>query len=92
MNISKFNAEYFKIIHESATDISSEQIVIDAINDEFIENGIILKDSWKIHVSPIVEYIENQLDDEETLLTIDYLKLINYIKEALNEFSLIEND
>lgn len=92
MNTSKFNAEYFKIIHESATDISSEQIVIDAINDEFIENGIILKDSWKTHVSPIVEYIENQLDEEETLLTIDYLKLINYIKEALNEFSLIEND
>lgn len=92
MNTSKFNAEYFKIIHESATDISSEQIVIDAINDEFIENGIILKDNWKNHVSPIVEFIENQLDGEETLLTIDYLKLINYIKEALDEFGLIEKD
>lgn len=84
---TKFDCLYRKVIRE-ATDIASEQIVIDAIEDEFIENEIQLKEDWKMHVSPIVSYIEENLPEEETIKTIDYMDLIELIKQALNEFNL----
>ena len=84
---TKFDCLYRKVIRE-ATDIASEQIVIDAIEDEFIENEIQLKEDWKMHVSPIVSYIEENLSEEETIKTIDYMDLIELIKQALTEFNL----
>ena len=42
-----------------------------------------------MHVSPIVSYIEENLPEEETIKTIDYMDLINLIKQALTEFNLI---
>ena len=84
---TKFDCLYRKVIRE-ATDITSEQIVIDAIEDEFIENEIQLKEDWKMHVSPIVSYIEENLSEEETIKTIDYMDLIELIKQALTEFNL----
>jgi hypothetical protein len=89
MKITKFNCLYHKVICET-TDISSEQIVIDAIEDEFIENEIQLKEDWKMHVSPIVSYIEENLPEEKTISTIDYMDLINLINQALTEFNLIQ--
>lgn len=87
MKPTKFNSLYHKIICE-ATDIASEQIVIDAIEDEFIGNDIVIKDDWKMHVSPIVSYVEEHLPDGETILTIDYVDLLELINNALNEFDL----
>lgn len=84
---TKFDCLYRKVIRE-ATDMASEQIVIDAIEDEFIENEIQLKEDWKMHVSPIVSYIEENLPEEETIKTIDYMDLIELIKQALTEFNL----
>jgi hypothetical protein len=88
---TKFDCLYHKVICE-ATDIASEQIVIDAIEDEFIENEIQLKEDWKMHVSPIVSYIEENLPEEETIKTIDYMDLIELIKQALNEFNLMQTE
>lgn len=89
MKVTKFDCLYYKVICE-ATDIASEQIIIDAIEDEFIGNDILLKDTWKAHISPIVSYIEEELPKEETIKTIDYMDLINLIKQALNVFNLFQ--
>ena len=70
------------------TDIASEQIVIDAIEDEFIGNGEELKENWKMSVSPIVTYIEDNLPEDKTILTIDYLDLIKLIRESLTDLNL----
>ena len=90
--MNKFEKVYKKIINE-ATDIASEQIVIDCIKDEFLENGIELRNDWKHHVSPIVMYIEENLsedeNEDETILNMPYSKLVKFISDALNEYGLI---
>lgn len=89
MKFEKFKTLCHKVICESATSISAEQIVIDCIEDEFIPEGYIIKDNWKLHISPMVEFIEANIPDEQTILTIDYIDLINLVEQALREFDLI---
>lgn len=84
----KFKNLYYKVICE-ATDIASEQIIIDLIEDEYIANGQQLKDNWKMHVSPIVSYIEQNLPEDQTIKTIPYMNLVTLVNDALLEFNLI---
>jgi hypothetical protein len=88
--MNKFETVYKKIINE-ATDIASEQIVIDCIEDEFLGNDIELRNDWKQHVSSIVMYIEDNAleNDDETILNMPYSKLIKFISDALNEYGLM---
>ena len=88
--MNKFETIYRQIINE-ATDIASEQIVIDCIEDEFLENDIELRNDWKQHVSPIVMYIENNAleNEDETILNMPYSKLVKCISDALNEYGLM---
>lgn len=86
--MNKFETVYKQIINE-ATDIASEQIVIDCIEDEFLENDIELRNDWKQHVSPIVMYIEENLSEDETILNMPYSKLVKFISDALNEYDLM---
>lgn len=85
--MSKFNELYRKIILET-TDIASEQIVIDVIEDEILGNDVELKEDWKQHVSPIVTYVEENLPEDKTIKTIDYLDLVKLVQAALTEFDL----
>jgi hypothetical protein len=71
-----------------ATDIASEQIVLDVIEDEILGNDIELKEDWKQHVSPIVTYVEENLPEDKTIKTIDYLDLVKLVQSALTEFGL----
>jgi hypothetical protein len=70
------------------TDIASEQIVIDVIEDEILGNDVELKEDWKQHVSPIVTYVEENLPEDKTIKTIDYLDLVKLVQAALTEFDL----
>lgn len=70
------------------TDIASEQIVIDVIEDEILGNDVELKEDWKQHVSPIVTYVEENLPEDKTIKTIDYLDLVKLVQSALTEFDL----
>jgi hypothetical protein len=86
--MNKFDKLYRQIISEMITDIASEQIVIDVIEDEILGNDVELKEDWKMHVSPIVTYVEENFPEDKTIKTIDYLDLVNLVKTALSEFDL----
>jgi hypothetical protein len=86
---NKFNKLYHAIIKESATSIFAEEIVIDIIQDEFLENGYTLKDTWRSHVSPIVEYVNENMPEDKTIETIDYLDLVKLVDDALHTYHLV---
>jgi hypothetical protein len=86
---NEFNKLYHAIIKESATSIFAEEIVIDIIQDEFLENGYTLKDTWRSHVSPIVEYVNENMPEDKTIGTIDYLDLVKLVDDALHTYHLV---
>lgn len=84
---SRYNGK--NVIFENPTSINAEQIVIDCINDEILGNAIQLKDNWQMEVSPIVQYIEENLPEDETIETIPYNTLVTLIINRLDELGLI---
>lgn len=97
--MSKFDDLYNKIILEmSASDrrtASDQDVIQHTIEDEFIENGFKLKDGWENYLPSMQEYILDELEsndkyeENETIMSIDYIDLIDLVKHALDDHNLI---